>query len=428
MDIQYIINDINSQNREVKNSNHNFLINDFNSVKSLDTFDLNIFDLNYIWTNNVDDDKNKINLIDDLINIKIMIKNSEKCKNIFIIPLDQEFSYIEIAFMDKFEKSINLRHMVKEFYNIISKNLVDLSLLELKYEITDTKIKDAFYPANFYFKTSMDSLTKSKNSNKTTTLKIDNTTYLTTLNFEFLEEDNFSSLSDYVDFNKIILFLEEINLISNKSIIPEWIHEINLLNDKEKKQEISNQIETIERAHIKIEDAQKILNKNLHFKSILYSTGNELVNVVFEILEKILDYNLSDFKDNNHEDFLIKKPDITFIGEIKGVNGSIKSANISQLEVHYRSYLDGLEEEKIEEKVKALLIINPNKNRKLEEREKVHQNQIDLATRNESLIIQTYDLLKIFEAFEQKNLTTEKIEEVFINKIGLLEFEKDFKK
>ena len=357
-----------------------------------------------------------------------MIKNSEKCKNIFIIPLDQEFSYIEIAFMDKFEKSINLRHMVKEFYNIISKNLVDLSLLELKYEITDTKIKDAFYPANFYFKTSMDSLTKSKNSNKTTTLKIDNTTYLTTLNFEFLEEDNFSSLSDYVDFNKIILFLEEINLISNKSIIPEWIHEINLLNDKEKKQEISNQIETIERAHIKIEDAQKILNKNLHFKSILYSTGNELVNVVFEILEKILDYNLSDFKDNNHEDFLIKKPDITFIGEIKGVNGSIKSANISQLEVHYRSYLDGLEEEKIEEKVKALLIINPNKNRKLEEREKVHQNQIDLATRNESLIIQTYDLLKIFEAFEQKNLTTEKIEEVFINKIGLLEFEKDFKK
>lgn len=428
MNIQYIINGINWQSREVKNLNHSFLISDFNCIKSLDTFDLNIFDLNYIWVNDIDNDKNKIDLIDDLINIKIMIKNSKKCKNIFILPFDQDFSYTEIELIDKIEKSTNLRHIIKEFSNIISKNLIDLSSVELKYEITDTEIKDILYPANFYFKNPVNSLTKSKDSNKTTTLKINNTTYLTTLNFEFLEVDDFTFLVDWIDFNKIILFLEEINLITNKSVIPEWIHEINLLNDKEKKQEINDQMAIIDDAQIKIKDAQEVLKKNLHFKSILYSTGDELVNVVFEILEKILNYNLSDFKDNNLEDFLIKKSDITFIGEIKGIGNSIKNINISQLDVHYSNYLDKLEEGKIEEKVKALLIINPNRNRKLEKREKVHQNQIELATRNESLIIQTYDLLKIFEAFEQENLTTEKIEEVFINKIGLLEFEKDFKK
>ena len=169
----------------------------------------------------------------------------------------------------------------------------------------------------------------------------------------------------------------------------------------------------------RISASEEKLNKNLSYKSILYTTGDELVNIVFEILGKILNYDLSNFKDKKHEDFLIKQSDITFIGEIKGVNSSIKNQNISQLEVHYQTYKDELENENKVENIKALLIMNSNKDRKPEEREKIHENQIKLAEKYGSLII--------FEAFENKELTTEKIKDIFINKIGLLNFEMDFK-
>ena len=92
--------------------------------------------------------------------------------------------------------------------------------------------------------------------------------------------------------------------------------------------------------------------------------------------------------------------------------------------MHYRRYLDKLQEENRNENVKALLIINPNRNRPIEKREKIHQNQLELAIRNGSLIIQTYDLLKIFEAFKQNKISSEEIEDVFIDKIGILDYNK----
>ncbi|WP_289102027.1 hypothetical protein [uncultured Fusobacterium sp.] len=418
MKIQYINNFSISINEKFIFEKHEFTSNNFDNPFSLDEFDINIIDLNSIWENSNSENIYDIDIMNDLKSLKDMMANSKKTIFLLIIPFNQQYRYTKHSIRGKYTSYEILKDIILQFSKIpeflLGRNF---NVGFLKYERTQTFItnEDLLY-ADFYFSGINEFLTKS-NSDKITTIKLKDKIYITTLNFCFNSE--FFA-------KNIINFLKKINLIEDQTIIPEWIYEINLLNDKEKKQEINNQIAIIKDAQIKIKDAQEILKKNLHFKSILYSTGDELVNVVFEILEKILDYNLSDFKDNNHEDFLIKKPDITFIGEIKGVNGSIKSANISQLEVHYRSYLDELEEEKIEEKVKALLIINPNKNRKLEEREKVHQDQINLATRNGSLIIQTYDLLKIFEAFEQKKLTTEKIEEIFINKIGLLEFEKDF--
>ena len=418
MKIQYINNFSRSINEKFIFEKHEFTFNNFDNPFSLDEFDINIIDLNNIWENSNSEDIYNINIMDDLKSLKDMMVNSKKTFFLLIIPFNQQYNYTRYNYIQKYAGHKSLKDIISQFSKIpeflLGRNF---NVGFLKYEKTQTFItnEDLLY-ADFYFSGINEFLTKS-NSDKITTIKLKDKIYITTLNFCFNSE--FFA-------KNIINFFKKINLIEDQTIIPEWIYEINLLNDKEKKQEINNQITIIKDAQIKIKDAQEVLKKNLHFKSILYSTGDELVNVVFEILEKILNYDLSGFKDNNKEDFLIKKPDITFIGEIKGIGNSIKNTNISQLDVHYSNYLDKLEEGKIEEKVKALLIINPNRNRKLEEREKVHQTQIDLATRNGSLIIQTYDLLKIFEAFEQKKLTTEKIEEVFINKIGLLEFEKDF--
>lgn len=91
---------------------------------------------------------------------------------------------------------------------------------------------------------------------------------------------------------------------------------------------------------------------------------------------------------------------------------------------HFGSYLDSLQDKKIEENVKALLIINPNRDRKPIAREKIHDNQIKLAKKNDVLIIQTEVLLKIFESFENGQITSNEIKELFKNNSGVLEFKR----
>ena len=139
------------------------------------------------------------------------------------------------------------------------------------------------------------------------------------------------------------------------------------------------------------------------------------------ILDELLDYDSSEFVDEKREDFLVKKEDITFIGEIKGVSSAIANKNVSQLDVHVQSYLDNLQEERKEEKVKGLLIINHQRNKPIEERQEVHEHQVNLAKRNGSLIIETQTLLRIFEKYKLGRITKEECKKLFEDNVGLLE-------
>ena len=145
--------------------------------------------------------------------------------------------------------------------------------------------------------------------------------------------------------------------------------------------------------------------------------------VVFDILEKMLAYDLSGFQDEKREDFLIKLPECTFIGEIKGVTSNVKNEHISQIDLHHSSYIDALEEQDIHETVKQILIINPFRTKPLGERDPVHTAQIDLAIRNNCLIIETSTLLRIFEKFCRGEVTTQKCKNVFASNSGLLRLE-----
>ena len=136
------------------------------------------------------------------------------------------------------------------------------------------------------------------------------------------------------------------------------------------------------------------------------------------MLEIMLKCDLSSFKDDKKEDFLINIGNLTFIGEIKGVTSNIKSEHISQLEVHYQGYMDIKSSES--ENVKAILIINHQRTQRLSERQEVHNTQIKLAERNGSLIIETSTLLRLFEAFIKKDFTVDQIINIFCKSQGLL--------
>lgn len=221
------------------------------------------------------------------------------------------------------------------------------------------------------------------------------------------------------EYSEMMELLTVLGLIQTKQDVPLWLEEVRMFDDNKQFGIIEENNRSIEIAKQNISTAIGKIDKNREYKSILYTNGDELVKVVFEILENMLGCDLSQFVDKKAEDFLFEIGDTVFIGEIKGVNHNVKSENVSQLDVHYQSYLEEHTDKK-EEKIKAILIINHQKNKPLEIREPVHEKQIQLACRNGSLIIETITLLKLFEQYLSQNISREDCIRLLCAQKGLL--------
>jgi hypothetical protein len=279
---------------------------------------------------------------------------------------------------------------------------------EIVYENSTTICEDSKYTAAFYFNNVLEDsrvLTKCIGGDHCTTYRANSNLIFTSLD---LTQRNINK------------FLREIGIIEKESEAPVWIEDFKFLDDEIQERIVSEANDEIFKQKEKIRLANKKLEENLRYKSVLYESGDALVDVVFEILEKTLKCDLSDFVDKKGEDFKITMPSITFIGEIKGISSNVRLENVSQLDFHCNTYIDSLEEEGKSENVKGLLIINPLRNKPINEREEVHKKQIELAKRNGSLIITTETLLFLFEDYLQNHITNDKIVELLETKTGIL--------
>lgn len=372
---------------------------------ALDEFEVNVINLNdpEIWKYS-ENSTQSINDIADFKNLRIMLDHSKKSKVLIIFPQNFNFKYGWSDYKRGHNHQKEIKNMLAHTSKIIS--VLARDELPILYESTQTKIENFTIRANFHFHVqSHKNAILSVKSNKITILVGEEQAY-TTLNIENCEQ--------------LMSVLREIGFIQSKTDIPKWVLDLERFNDQELKQEVESCKSEIASLEAKKDVATDNITKNNLYKSILYTSGNELVDVVFEILEQILGFDSSEFVDKKNEDFLVKLVNISFIGEIKGIGSNVKSGNLSQLEVHYQNYLDNLSEKDEEENVKAMLIINHQRNKNLEKREAIHQTQIDLAKRNGSLIIETNTLLTIFEKFSSNELTQEEIKNLFINNTGLL--------
>lgn len=395
MDIQYISN----QKAKIQNVECSTI----DSPKSFDTFDINIIDFNSpeIWRNK-NGNTRWINEINDFKNLNDMIKHSVKCKIIIVIPQNLVFSYD--YYINEYYKSEQLKNIIKtDFKNIFSEYL-GINGISLSYENNETltgnlKIKSAFYFIDHGFEV----LTKSIGSNKDTTIKYNKENLIiTTLH-----------ISNY---DEIISFLKELRLIDSINDLPEWVKEYNFYNDdnlKKSNKEIDGKIEQLQ---LEKNKNISLIEKNNYYKSILISSGDDLVKTVFDILGRILDQNFEDFIDIKKEDFRFEYNNTLFIGEIKGVNENVKNKHISQLDNH----LDDLEYDNVKFTPKKLLIINHQRKSPLAERAEVDPKQIDKAIRDDVLIIETITLLKLYEKFLNDEITKEEVYEIFRDKTGLL--------
>lgn len=388
--------------REESFKGKDIVLSSIHNARSLDEFDINIISLadKDMWEYS-GQNYDSINTINDLKSLSIMIYNSKKTNIIILLPQNENYYYYKIGKEYNYVKE--LKNMTQNVCNIVSKLFDSIGNVKLNYENTVTRIGNEDLKASFYLSISQNVLLRSEKSKKPTAVKLDRVIF-STLNL--------------ATYDQIINFLRELELIQDKQDVPDWMEEIKMFDDNKQLQIIEENNLIIKAANDNISDAMERINKNNEYKSILYTFGDELVKVVFEILEEMLGCDLSQFEDKKKEDFLFEKGGYVFIGEIKGVNHNVKNENVTQLDVHYQGYLDEHEDES-EDHIKAILVMNHQKNKPLEAREPVHERQIDLAKRNKSLIIETITLLKLFEKYLNEEISQEECLELLKSNTGL---------
>lgn len=400
-------------NYDLEKKEGNIIYTKLQSPRSIDEFDYVVIDLTseFIWRNKKLDYQT-VNCSNDFYSIQQMINNRTSATIIYVFPQNVSFMY-QIDSSSHYHHSIKMKDILSELCVCILPCLIpSASTIELIFENTSTIIGGETYQASFFFSSYHKGLTQSYKSSKKTTIELNDKSFATTLDI--------ASSTDAIK-NYITQLFEPLK----KEDAPEWMDGIEFLDDEEQRIIIHDSKEAIIREEQKITQANIRLAENAMYKSILYSSGDQLANVVFMIIEKLLNYDLSEFVDIKQADFIIRKDKYTLIGEIKGISDNVNNQNISQLENHYQGYMDKLQEKGIEENVHQVLIINPMRKKALGEREPIHENQIKLAIKYNSLIVETKTLLCLFEAFLSGKVTIEKCEELFITKTGLL-VEEDF--
>lgn len=294
-------------------------LNKIHDAEALDSFEINIISLqdDNMWVTR-ERTLGTIDTIGDLISLSKMIASSKQSKIIVILPQNNGFTYNTWESDCRYWKRREFKDALGDFYYVLGHLFQPLERIDLIYENTTTLVGNKKVLASFHFDESVKHvLTKSEKSNKPTTVEVGE---------KILSTLNISNCNEVQD------FLSLIGLIKEKSKAPEWMEGINMFDDDNQLEIIQENNKAIETANENISNAMKVINQNKRYKSVLYTSGDELVEVIFEILEKMLGCDLSEFTDKKKEDFKFMINDKVFIGEIKGVTPNVKKANVSS---HY---------------------------------------------------------------------------------------------
>lgn len=388
------------------NDNEMYMFSEISAPKSFEEFDINIINLNdtAMWRNRGINLSDAINNIKDFRTLKTL---SDRTKSNVLILYPQDTNYLIQDYQGCYVKY----DQIKNITNIVIRNIREIfeKSPKIYYGEATTVINKNKYKSDFSFfdddeiygfKAVLQTMGKDIN-----TLKIDNM-YFTTLEIKSTED--------------LDVYLKKIGLLKkHKNNKPEWMEDIKMFNDEKLNKENLEYRQQIEDIDMKIKENNEKLENNDRLKSILYSSGEFLVEVVFDILEDMFGWDLSGFIDEKKEDFKYEDGDIVYIGEIKGLTSNVRNEYISQLDVHKQTYID--DHENIDKsKVRSILIINKERNKPLTERHEVNKDQESLAVRNESLVITTEILLKMYEKYLFEDRKKDDYIKLVNNKIGVL--------
>ena len=389
-----------------------FKINDhtirpFDCPMSFDEFDINVIDLNSpkLWSFSLEDQKCN-RAIYCIKTLKEIMANSKKSMSIILMPANTKVSLLHSGGLTT--QTI----LIKDIINQINYGLRELTLSDarLRYEISTTTIGERTFYSNFVFDDVDCETIKWSNGHKSTIIKHNERLYSTTL----LIKNKTNDLEILISF-----------ILSRfkKSDVPDWFNSLEYFDDAALKNKRSELLDMYQQ----IENIDRQINENNRFKSILYSTGDELVGVVKEILVDIFKLTDSHFIDVKKEDFRFEFGDINFMVEIKGINTNVKNSNIAQCK-KFVTDLITKDDTKSPDNVKGLLIINPQRDIEPSKREPIHTEQISYAKSEGILIITTLELLKLYQAYTKDEVVSNKCFETFKNNVGEFKFEEEANK
>ncbi|OUT14999.1 hypothetical protein B9N63_01525 [Campylobacter concisus] len=381
-------------------------ISTFERPKSFDEFDINVIDLNNsnLWGFNSEYQK-CTEAVYHFKTLKGIMKNSNRSIFIILMPTNIKVSVHYSGCYTN--QTVAIKDILKQVNQELS-TLV-LSNIKLRYEISTTTIDEQNFYSDFIFDNVDGETIKWSNGGKSTIVKHNERLYSTTL---FIKNAT----------NDLEILVSFIVSRFQKSDVPNWFNgfeyfdDVVLKNKRNKLLDIYRQIEDIDRQ----------IDENNKFKSILYSTGDELVGVVKEILVDIFKLTDSHFTDVKKEDFRFEFEDVNFMVEIKGINTNVKNSNIAQCKKHVTDLI-AEDDTKSPGNVKGLLIVNPQRDIEPGKREPIHANQISYAKSEGILIITTLELLKLYQAYTKDEAVVNKYFEAFKNNVGEFKFEEEAK-
>lgn len=373
----------------------NITISNFSNYKDLDSFEYTLINLNNYEIYEKNQDFSYFYYSDDFLPLKRSIGASNKTNIIILLP--QNLKNKKYPLKDK-------THIISEFID----EFFSIYIPELIFGINDTEINGIKISSDFFihFNNGVFKVITENISGNITTIEKENIIF-TTLNLD--------------NENKISNFIKTVFIEDEESNVPDWFYDEEWFTDKQQKEIIDTNNKKIDELTEEINSARTQLKINNNYKTILYENGKPLEKTVRTILQELLNFDLSNFKDEKKEDFLIELKDITFIGEIKGVNSNLKTSHLSELDMHYTKRIEYAEENSIEENLKPLIIINRFREIPPKERIEIEKEQINTAINKYEhiLIITVESLLHLFEKFLNNEITSEKIIERFTNEDGL---------
>ncbi|WP_107695431.1 hypothetical protein [Campylobacter concisus] len=242
-------------------------ISTFEHPKSFDEFDINVIDLNSpnLWSFSPEYQK-CTEAVYHLKTLKEIMENSKKSMSIILMPANTKVSLLRSGGLTA--QTILIKDIIKQInYELCE---LTLSYARLRYEISTTTINERNFYSDFIFDNVEEETIKWSNGGKSTIVKHNERLYSTTL----LIKNTTNDLEILISF-----------IVSRfkKSDVPDWFNSLEYFDDaalKNKRSELLNM-------YRQIKDIDRRIDKNNRFKSILYSNGDELIDVVKGILVDI---------------------------------------------------------------------------------------------------------------------------------------------
>ena len=219
---------------------------------------------------------------------------------------------------------------------------------------------------------------------------------------------------------KMIDSIDELPNIKSESVIaPEWSKKLHIFNEKQVLKSIEEKTVNKNKIEKEISNLNDELEKLNYIKSILFTQGTHLENVVETILKDI-GINVEDSDDKNRVDKIIYiDPKIKSVIEIKGrLTKSASEKDCSQLEKWKMEEMTKLGYEP-----KGILVMNAFAEIDPVKRQDYFPNQmIAFAKKKELSLVSSDCLLKMYIDFKHGKITGEEIYNDLVTNIGVLDY------